>query len=133
MRAEPGSARSASPRAVDVDQAGSRPEQRSTVAPGPSISQRTAGRVPCQRSATASVQVSGHVAADPVTVSIVDSDDKDQLLVLDERAVAIAVVAARDHAGVQAVLESGLPLDLTLHGATLTLARAAAGRLSFTA
>ncbi len=52
--AVPGSTRSASPRAVAADHDGSRPEQRST-APGPSISQSTAGRDPCQRSATASV------------------------------------------------------------------------------
>lgn len=90
------------------------------------------GELMATGSAKASVQVGGDVSADPVAVSIVESDDKDQLVVLDELADVVGVVAARDHAGVQAVLESGLSLDLTLHGATLTLSRAAAGQLSFT-
>jgi hypothetical protein len=41
----------------------------------------------------------------------------------------IGVVAAPDHAGVRAVLDSGLPLQTTLVGATLSIARAAEGQL----
>jgi hypothetical protein len=64
-------------------------------------------------------------------VMIVESDDKDELIVLDEHSTVLGVIAARDHAGVQAVLESGLLLDITLDGEVVTLARTAAGQLSF--
>jgi hypothetical protein len=72
------------------------------------------------------------VPTEAAPVTIVESDAKDELLVLDERRTVLGVIAARDHAGVQAVLESGLLVDVTLEGAVVTLTRAAAGQLSFT-
>ena len=42
----------------------------------------------------------------------------------------VGVVAAPDHAGIGAVLDSGLPLESTLVGATLTVARASDGQLA---
>jgi hypothetical protein len=69
--------------------------------------------------------------ADPVPVTVVASDDGDELRILvDDRSV-VGVIVARDHSGVAAVLDSGLLLDFTLQGTTVTITRAAAGHLSF--
>ena len=71
-------------------------------------------------------------AAEPVPVTIVASDDGDELSILAEDGSVLGVVVARDHAGVAAVLDSGLLLDFSLQGTTVTMTRAAAGQLSFT-
>ncbi|CCG02437.1 hypothetical protein [Blastococcus saxobsidens] len=71
-------------------------------------------------------------AAEPVPVTIVVSDDGDEFSILAEGGSVLGVVVARDHAGVAAVLDSGLLLDFSLQGATVTITRAAAGQFSFT-
>lgn len=71
-------------------------------------------------------------AAEPVPVTIVASSDGDELSILVEDGSTLGVVVARDHAGVLAVLDSGLLLDFSLQGTTVTMTRAAAGQLSFT-
>ena len=71
-------------------------------------------------------------AADPVPVTILASDDGDELRILAEDGSVLGVVVARDHAGVAAVLDSGLLLDFNLQGTMVTMTRAAAGQLSFT-
>ena len=69
---------------------------------------------------------------DPVPVTIVASDDGDELRILAEDSSVLGVVVARDHAGVAAVLDSGLLLDFNLQGTTVTMTRGAEGQLSFT-
>lgn len=71
-------------------------------------------------------------AAEPVPVTIVASHDSDELSILAEDGSVHGVVVARDHAGVAAVLDSGLLLDISLLGPTVKMTRAAAGQLSFT-
>lgn len=70
--------------------------------------------------------------AQSVPVTIVASNDGDELSVLAHDGSVLGVVVARDHAGVAAVLDSGLLLDFNLQGTTVTIARAATGQLSFT-
>ena len=65
-------------------------------------------------------------------MTIVASDDGDELRILAEDSSVLGVIVARDHAGVAAVLDSGLLLDFSLQGTTVTMTRAAAGQLSFT-
>lgn len=69
---------------------------------------------------------------EPVPVTIVPSVDDDELNILADDGSELGVVVARDHAGVAAVLDSGLLLDFSLQRATVTITRAAAGQLSFT-
>jgi hypothetical protein len=95
------------------------------------------GEMMASGSVTAQARLSSgaHVsepAAESVPVSIVASDDGDELKILADDGSVLGVVVARDHAGVAAVLDSGLLLDSTLHGATVNITRAAAGQLSFT-
>ena len=71
-------------------------------------------------------------APGPVLVTIVASNDGEELSILAEDGSDLGVVVARDHAGVAAVLDSGLLLDFSLLGTTVTITRAAAGQLSFT-
>jgi hypothetical protein len=70
--------------------------------------------------------------AEPVPLTIVASNDGDELNVLAQDGSVLGVIVARDHAGVAAVLDSGLLLDISLQGTTVTMTRAAAGQLSFT-
>lgn len=95
------------------------------------------GEIMATGSATAQARLSsGHPvsepAAEPVLVTIVASDDGDELSILAEDGSVLGVVVARDHAGVAAVLDSGLLLDFSLLGKTITMTRAAARQLSFT-
>jgi len=69
--------------------------------------------------------------AGPVTVTVVASDDGGELRILAEDHSVLGVIVARDHAGVAAVLNSGLPLEFALQGTTLTITRAAEGQLRF--
>jgi hypothetical protein len=71
-------------------------------------------------------------APESVPVMIVASEDGDEFTILGEGGAVLGVVVARDHAGVAAVLDSGLLLDFSLQGTTVTMTRAAAGQLSFT-
>jgi hypothetical protein len=64
-------------------------------------------------------------------VTVAASDDGDELKIVAEDRSILGVIVARDHAGVSAVLDSGLLLDFTLEGTTMTITRAAAGQLSF--
>lgn len=64
-------------------------------------------------------------------VTVVESDDGDELRILAEDRSVLGVIVARDHAGVAAVLDSGLLLHFTLQGATVRITRTAAGQLSF--
>ncbi len=80
---------------------------------------------------TAQSRLEGDEPVDPVPVTVVASDDGDELRILAEDRSVLGVIVARDHAGVAAVLDSGLLLDFTLQGATVTITRAAAGQLSF--
>jgi superfamily II DNA/RNA helicase len=87
-------------------------------------------------SATAQVRLSsGDPAPEPdaesVPVTIVATSDGDELRVLAGDGSVLGVVAARDHAGVAAVLDSGLLLDFSLRGTTITTTRALEGQLSF--
>lgn len=70
--------------------------------------------------------------AGPVAVSIVESDGGDEMRVVTGDSNVLGVVVARDHAGVAAVLASGLLVDAVADGEVLTLTRAATGQLSFT-
>lgn len=80
---------------------------------------------------TAQSRLRGDEPVDPMSVTVVASDDADELTILDEDRSILGVIVARDHAGVAAVLDSGLPLDFSLQGTTVTITRAAAGQLSF--
>ena len=67
----------------------------------------------------------------PLPVSVFASDDGDELTIrADDRSIR-GLIVARDHAGVAAVLASGLVLDFTLQGTTVTITRAAAGQIEF--
>ena len=66
-----------------------------------------------------------------MTVTVVASDDGGELRILAEDHSVLGVIVARDHAGVAAVLNSGLPLEFALQGTTLTITRAAEGQLRF--
>ena len=65
-------------------------------------------------------------------MTIVASEDGDELSILALDGSVLGVVVARGHAGVAAVLDSGLSLDFRLHGTTVTITRAATNQLSFT-
>ena len=73
----------------------------------------------------------GDEPADPIPVTVVMSDAGDALRILADDRSVLGVIVARDHAGVAAVLDSGLLLDFTLQGTTVTITRAATGQLSF--
>ena len=62
---------------------------------------------------------------------VVASTDDDEIQVLTEDRAFLGVIVARDHAGVAAVLDSGLLLDFSLENATVTMKRAATGQLLF--
>ncbi|OJV59125.1 MAG: hypothetical protein BGO38_17820 [Cellulomonas sp. 73-145] len=68
---------------------------------------------------------------EPLPVTIVPSSDGNELEVLAGDGSVLGIVVARDHAGVTAVLDSGLLLDYTLRGTTVTITRAVGGQLSF--
>jgi hypothetical protein len=82
-------------------------------------------------SVTAQASPNGGEITAPLPVTIVASSDGDELNVLAEDLSVLGVVVARDHAGVAAVLDSGLLLDCTMQGTTVTMTRTAAGQLSF--
>lgn len=82
-------------------------------------------------SVTAQSRLEGDEPVDPTPVTVVVSDDGDELRLLAGDRSVLGVIVARDHAGVAAVLDSGLLLDFKLQGATVTITRAAAGQLSF--
>ena len=86
--------------------------------------------------ATGSVTAQGRLNGDEIDelrpVTIVASGDGDELNIVAEDGSKLGVIVARDHAGVAAVLDSGLLLDFHLQGTTVTMTRAAAGQLSFT-
>lgn len=63
---------------------------------------------------------------------VVASTDDDEIQVLAEDRELLGVIVARDHAGVAAVLDSGLLLDFSLENTTVTMKRAATGQLLFT-
>jgi hypothetical protein len=67
----------------------------------------------------------------PLPVSVVASDDGDELTIRAEDRSTRGFIVARDHAGVAAVLASGLILDFTLQGTTVTITRASAGQIGF--
>lgn len=95
------------------------------------------GEMMATGSATAQARLSSgdrvtEQAAEPMPITIVASDDRDELSILAGDGSVLGVVVARDHAGVEAVLDSGLLLDFSLHGTTVAMTRAAAGQLSFT-
>lgn len=82
---------------------------------------------------TAQVRLGGDaLALEPVSVTISFSENEDELLVQAEDGSPQGVVVARDHAGVAAVLESGLLLDFSMEGTTLAMSRAEGGQLKFT-
>lgn len=80
---------------------------------------------------TAQSRLVGIEMVDPIPVTVDGSDDGEELRIVAEDRSIIGVVVARDHAGVAAVLDSGLLLDFTLEGTTVTISRAAAGQMSF--
>lgn len=80
---------------------------------------------------TAQARLEGSESPDPVPVAVAASSDGDELKILAEDGSTLGVIVARDHAGVAAVLDSGLLLNFTLHGTVATITRAATGRLSF--
>ncbi|WP_286689389.1 MULTISPECIES: DEAD/DEAH box helicase [unclassified Aeromicrobium] len=80
---------------------------------------------------TAQSRLEGDEPVDPTSVTVAASDDGDELKIVAEDRSILGVIVARDHAGVSAVLDSGLLLDFTLEGTTMTITRAAAGQLSF--
>jgi len=87
-------------------------------------------------SATAQVRLGSGIPvpepdAEAVAVTITASSDGDELKILAESGSVLGVVVARDHAGVAAVLDSGLLLDFSLRGTTVTITRGVAGQLSF--
>lgn len=93
------------------------------------------GEMMATGSVTAQARLSGEPfpePAEPVPVTIIASVDGDELSIIALDGSVLGVVVARGHAGVAAVLDSGLLLDFSLHGTTVTMTRAAAGQLSFT-
>lgn len=80
---------------------------------------------------TAQCRLEGGEVSDPVPVTVVASDDGDELRILTDDRSILGVIVARDHAGVTAVLGSGLLLEFSLQGTTVTITRASAGQLSF--
>ena len=80
---------------------------------------------------TARSRLDGDEPVEPMPVTVVVSDDGDELRILAADRAILGVIVARDHAGVAAVLDSGLLLDFTLLGDMVTITRAAAGQLSF--
>ncbi|MDR6175479.1 hypothetical protein QE364_000098 [Nocardioides zeae] len=80
---------------------------------------------------TAQARVEDEGPVDPMSVTVVVSADGDELRLLAGDRKVLGVIVARDHAGVAAVLDSGLLLDFTLQGSLVTITRAAAGQLSF--
>lgn len=90
------------------------------------------GEMMATGSVTAQARLDNGEIAEPMPVTIVVSSDGDELNILAEDRSVLGVVVARDHAGVAAVLDSGLLLDFSLNGTTVTLTRAATGQLSFT-
>lgn len=69
--------------------------------------------------------------AEPVFVMVVASSDGGEIEILAEDRTLLGVIVARDHAGVAAVLDSGLLLHFSLKKTTLTMMRASTGQISF--
>ncbi|TFH68200.1 DEAD/DEAH box helicase [Cellulomonas sp. HD19AZ1] len=86
------------------------------------------GSVTAQMRPTSEDRVSERAAALPVT--IVPTSDGDEFKVIADGAV-FGIIVARDHAGVAAVLDSGVLVDVNLRGTTVTITRAVGGQLSF--
>lgn len=82
-------------------------------------------------SVTAQARLEGDEPVGPMPVSVVLSADGDELRLVAEDRSVLGVIVARDHAGVAAVLDSGLLLDCTLQGSMVTITRAAAEQLRF--
>ena len=94
------------------------------------------GEIMASGSVTAQVRLSrgdpvSKTAAEPVPVTILPASDGDGLNVTAKDGSVLGVVVAPDHAGVAAVLDSGLLLDFGLQGTTVVMTRPAAGQLSF--
>lgn len=81
---------------------------------------------------TAQCRLDGDAPTDPIPVTVGASDKGDELEIIAGDHSVLGVIAAHDHAGVAAVLDSGLLLDVALQGTTMTITRSAAGRLNFT-
>jgi len=82
-------------------------------------------------SVTAQARLEGDQLFDQTPVTVSASDDGDEFRVVAGDRSILGVIASRDHAGVAAVIDSGLLLDFTLEGTAVTITRAAAGQLSF--
>lgn len=80
---------------------------------------------------TAQSRIEGDAQVAPVPVTVVASDNGDELRILAADRSVLGLIVARDHAGVAAVLDSGLLLDFSLQGTTVTITRATSGQLSF--
>jgi hypothetical protein len=78
---------------------------------------------------TARCSLQAGESLEPVPVNVVASDD--EIKVLADDGSLLGVVVARDHAGVAAVMGSGLLLDYILQAAVLTITRSTAGQLTF--
>lgn len=66
-----------------------------------------------------------------LSVTIVATPDGNELNVVADDGLVLGIVVARDHSGVAAVLDSGLLLDFSLRGTTVTITRAIGGQLTF--
>ncbi|MCZ4078952.1 DEAD/DEAH box helicase [Rhodococcus sp. H36-A4] len=78
-----------------------------------------------------SLLVNGDKQVFPLAVSVVASDDGNELRILADDRTVRGFIVAPDHAGVAAVLASGLVLDFVLQGTTVTITRASAGQIDF--
>lgn len=81
-------------------------------------------------SVTAQCRLRGRETEEPLSVTVEASGDDGELRVIAEDRSVLGVIVAPDHAGVAAVLDSGLLLDFTLQDTTVTIRRAAAGQFS---
>lgn len=95
------------------------------------------GEMMATGSSTAEVQLTSRGPtvepdAESVPVTLVASTDDGEIKVLADDRTLLGLVIARDHAGVAAVLDSGLLLDFSLKNTTVTMERAATGQLLFT-
>lgn len=78
---------------------------------------------------TAQCRLEDESVSGSIPVTVVASADGDELRVLTDNGSILGVIVARDHAGVTAVLGSGLPLEFSLQGPTVTIKRVPAGQL----
>ncbi|HEY9264764.1 MAG TPA: DEAD/DEAH box helicase [Mycobacterium sp.] len=90
------------------------------------------GEMMATGSVAAQCLLSSEVADELRSVTIVASDEADELNIVAVNGSILGSIVARDHAGVAAVLDSGLLLDFHLQGTTVTITRAAEGQFSFT-